>query len=52
MTQILFAEKLLGDLAAPEITPLGSLDNVDGTDGLALDADRPSTVHAIIYANI
>lgn len=43
---------LLGDLEAPGITELGSLDDDQGTEGLGLDAGAPKPILAIIYNGI
>lgn len=60
MTQTLIAggqksdSRLLsvGALEAPRITPLGSLDDDHGTDGIGLGTDSPKPLLAIIYNGI
>lgn len=57
MTQLLTAERQekssqVGDLDAPRMTLLGSLDDGQGSDGLQLDAERPEPFLAIIYNGI
>jgi hypothetical protein len=42
----------VGNLDAPRITPLGSLDDDRGTNGLGIEVEPPKPVLAIIYNGI
>ncbi|MHA6885927.1 hypothetical protein [Ralstonia pseudosolanacearum] len=42
----------VGDLEAPKLTLLGSLDDDQGTEGFGLEASAPKPVMAIIYNGI
>lgn len=50
--QALLQPAFVGELDAPRITMLGSLDDDQGTSGLALEAQAPKPFLAIIYAGI
>lgn len=47
-----FRSGFVGELDAPCITMLGSLDDDQGTGGLELEAQSPKPFLAIIYAGI
>ncbi|AXV79841.1 MULTISPECIES: hypothetical protein [Ralstonia solanacearum species complex] len=60
MTQALIADTqdtqarpaFVGDLEAPKLTLLGSLDDDQGTQGLDLETRVPKPLMAIIYSGI
>lgn len=44
-----FQPSLVGELDAPSINLLGSLDDDQGTSGLGLEASNPKVFFAVIY---
>ncbi|WCM93304.1 hypothetical protein M5C99_00795 [Acidovorax sp. NCPPB 2350] len=50
--QPLLQPSYVGQLEAPRITLLGSLDDTQGTGGMALEGQSPKPFLAIIYTGI
>lgn len=53
MTQLVITETLMvGNLEAPSITSLGSLDDENGIAGMGIEQQSPKPLMAIIYNGI